>query len=73
MRVLIILVVFFFCALYDGFTRLDKAPLREIIVYAALMLVSMIILIYAYVKRVDVPSPNYAIENFLDFLFHING
>jgi|GEM_PF-835835 len=72
MRVLMILVVFAFCALYDGMTRLNKAPKREIVVYAVLMFVSMVVPIYVYLKGVGIPSPNYAIERIIDFLFHIN-
>ncbi|HHT16918.1 MAG TPA: hypothetical protein GXZ77_04290 [Papillibacter sp.] len=71
MRILIVIVVFIGCFLYDGFTRLDKAPKREIVVYVTIMLVSMIVPVIVYYKRVDIPSPTYAIEKVIDLFFHI--
>jgi len=71
MRVLMIIAVFAGCFLYDGLTRLNKAPLREIVFYTVFMLVSMGVAIFTFVKKVDIPSPIYAIENFIDLFFPI--
>lgn len=73
MPVLMILAVFAGCFAYDSLTRLNKAPLREIVVYTVIMLVSMGIAIFAYVKKVDIPSPSYAIENFIDLFLPIKS